>query len=42
MADMFKESRNLKSVDFGNFDASGVQTMNNMFNECDGLTTLDL
>lgn len=39
---MFVGCTNLKSIDFGQFDASNVTDMNHMFSSCNALTSLDL
>ena len=42
MTSMFNGCVNLKSIKFGNFNTSLVESMNDMFCECSSLTSLDL
>ena len=42
MSKMFRNCRNLKTLDLSSFDTKNVTDMSDMFNRCEALTTLDL
>lgn len=42
MDDMFRDHRELRSIDFGSIDTSAVSSMNGLFVGCSSLTSIDL
>lgn len=42
MDDMFRDYRQLRSIDFGSIDTSAVSSMNGLFVGCSSLTSIDL
>lgn len=42
MGDMFRDHRELRSIDFGSIDTSAVSSMNGLFVGCSSLTSIDL
>lgn len=42
MDDMFRDHRELRSIDFGSIDTSAVSSMNGLFVGCPSLTSIDL
>ncbi len=42
MDDMFRDYKQLRSIDFGSIDTSAVSSMNGLFTGCSSLTSIDL